>query len=78
MFKKPNFGLIISTQGIQIDPQKVNTIFNWTQTTSFYYIRSFLGFYNFYQRFIKDFSKLAKPLTSLIKKDTLFDWSLAC
>ena len=61
-----------------MDPQKVNTILDWAQPTSLRYVRSFLGFCNFYQRFIRDFSKLAKPLTSLTKKDTPFDWSSAC
>ncbi len=61
-----------------MDPQKVNTILDWAQPTSLRHVRSFLGFCNFYQRFIRDFSKLAKPLTSLTKKDTLFDWSSAC
>ena len=71
-------GLIISTKGIQIDPQKVSTILDWAQPTSLRHIRSFLGFCNFYRRFIRDFSKLAKPLTSLTKKDTPFDWLSAC
>ena len=61
-----------------MDPQKVSTIFDWAQPTSLRHIRSFLELCNFYQRFIRDFSKLAKPLTSLTKKDTPFDWSSAC
>ena len=45
-------GLIISTEGIQMDPQKVSTILNWAQPTSLRHVRSFLRFYNFYRRFI--------------------------
>ena len=71
-------GLIISTKSIRMDPQKVNTIFDWAQPISLRHVRSFLGFRNFYQCFIQDFSKLAKPLTGLTKKDTPFDWSSAC
>ena len=71
-------GLIISTEGIQMDPLKVSTILDWAQPTSLRHIRSFLGFCNFYRRFIRDFSKLAKPLTGLIKKDIPFNWSLVC
>ena len=71
-------GLIISTKGIQMDPLKVSTIFDWAQPTSFRHVRSFLRFCNFYRRFIRDFSKLAKPLTGLTKKDIPFNWSLAC
>ena len=55
-----------------MDLQKVGIILDWTQLTLFHYIRSFLRFCNFYQYFIQDFSKLAKPLTSSIKKDTTF------
>ena len=61
-----------------MDPQKVNTILDWAQPTSLRHLRSFFGFCNFYRRFIQEFLKLAKPLTSLTKKDTLFDQSPAC
>lgn len=61
-----------------MDPQKVNTILDLAQPTSFRYVRSFLGFCNFYHRFIRDFSKLAKHLTSLTKNGTAFDRSSAC
>ena len=46
------FGLIVSTEGIRIDPPKVSTILNWARPTSLRHIRSFLGFCNFYRRFI--------------------------
>ena len=72
------FGLIVSTEGIQMDPQKIQTILDWAQPTSLRHVRSFLGFCNFYRRFIRDFSKLAKPLTGLTKKDAPFDWTSAC
>ena len=61
-----------------MDPQKVQTILNWAQSTSLWNIRLLLEFCNFYQRFIWDFSKLAKPLTSLTKKEISFDRTLAC
>ena len=61
-----------------MDPLKVSTILDWAQPTSLRHVRSFLGFCNFYRRFIRDFSKLAKPLTGLTKKNIPFNWSLAC
>ena len=67
------FGLIVSTEGIRMDPHKVNTILDWARPTSFHHVRSFLGFCNFYRHFIQDFSKLAKPLICLTKKDIPFD-----
>ena len=66
-------GLIISTKGIQMDPQKVSTIFDFAQPTFFRHVRLFLRFCNFYRRFIRNFSKLVKPFTSLTKKDIPFD-----
>ena len=71
-------GLIVSTEGIRMDPHKVSTILDWARPTSLRHVRSFLGFCNFYRRFIRDFSKLAKPLTGLTKKDIPFDWTSAC
>ena len=71
-------GFIISTKDIEIDLHKVSTILNWAQPTSLHHFRSFLGFWTFYQRFIWDFFKLAKLLTSLTKKDTPFDWLSTC
>ncbi len=60
-----------------MDPKKVQTILNWAQLISLRHIRLFFEFYNFYRQFIRDFSKLAKPLTGLTKKDAPFDWTLA-
>ena len=71
-------GLIVSTEGIRIDPHKVSTILDWARPICLCHVRSFLGFCNFYWRFIWDFSKLAKPLTGLTKKDIPFDWTSAC
>ena len=71
-------GLIVSTEGIRIDLHKVSTILDWARSTSFRYVRSSLGFCNFYRRFIRDFSKLGKSFTGLTKKDIPFDWTSAC
>ena len=70
--------LIVSTEGIQMDPHKVSIILDWARPTYLRHVRSFLGFCNFYRRFIRDFSKLAKPLTGFTKKDIPFDWTSAC
>ena len=55
-----------------MDPAKVNTIINWPLIINVKDVQSFLGFTNFYRRFIYKYSKLAAPLTNLTKKNVLF------
>ena len=71
-------GLIVTTKGVKMDPKKVDTVVNWPQPANVKDIQSFLGFANFYRRFIYGFSKLASPLTALTKKGTPFEWSDKC
>jgi hypothetical protein len=60
-------GLIISSNGVEMDPNKVNTIVEWGLPYNVRDIQSFIGFCNFYRRFIKDFSRIARPLIELTK-----------
>lgn len=62
-------------KGLQMDPRKVESIKNWEIPKSVKAVRGFLGFANFYRRFIKNFSKEVAPLIELTKKDTLFRWN---
>jgi transposase InsO family protein len=62
-------GFIISTDGIEVDPEKVSTIQRWEMPTTVRGIQSFLGFCNFYRRFIKDYSRIARPMSRLTGKD---------
>ena len=71
-------GLIIKEGQLSMDPVKLKGISEWPVPTTVKQVRSFLGFGNFYQRFIQKFSKLALPLNNLLKKDTQFDWTPAC
>ena len=68
----------ISPNGIEIDKAKVEIIENLPPPNSIRAIRSFLGHVGFYKRFIKDFSKISKPLSNLLIKDTLFIFSNEC
>jgi len=63
-------GLIVTTEGIKMDPKKVETIIHWPTLENVKDIQSFLSFANFYRRFIYGFSRLAAPLTSLTRKET--------
>ncbi len=66
--KTKYLGLIITTDGIQMDPDKVESIRAWRTPVSLKELQQFLGFANFYRRFIKGFSAIARPLTGLMSK----------
>jgi hypothetical protein len=59
-------GHVLSEGGISVDPTKVQEVMDWKTLTTVYEIRSFLGLAGYYHRFISDFSKIVKPMTSLL------------
>jgi hypothetical protein len=71
-------GHIITDGGIKVDPGKISEILNWKQHTDVSKIRSFLGLVGYYRRIIEGFSKIVKPLTSLLEKGKEFKWDEAC
>jgi hypothetical protein len=71
-------GHVLSANGFAVDPSKVKDILEWKPPTTVHHVRSFLGLAGYYRRFILDFSKLVKPITSLLKNDTKFTWSSRC
>jgi hypothetical protein len=71
-------GHTISKDGISVDPSKVQEVMDWKPPKSVHQIRSFLGLAGYYRRFIPDFSRIAKPMTKLLKKGVKFVWSEAC
>lgn len=71
-------GFIVEAgKGVRMDPAKVKSIVEWEAPTTVRGVRAFLGFANFYRRFIKNFSKLAAPLTELTRKNQRFEWTTA-
>lgn len=76
--KTKYLGLIISKDGIKMDLAKVKAIKNWSTPKHVKNVRAFVGFCNFYQQFIQNFSKIAGPLNSLTRKDVVFVWSVDC
>jgi transposase InsO family protein len=71
-------GFIITTDGIEADPEKTSVINQWQPPQSVKGVQSFLGFCGFYRRFIKDYGRIAKPLNRLTRKNQLFKFDLAC
>ena len=68
-------GLVIEEGKVSTDPVKVKGFADWLIPKSVKDVPSFLGFGNFYQKFIPKFSTLAAPLKNLLKKDTAFEWT---
>ncbi|GJZ38131.1 putative reverse transcriptase domain-containing protein [Tanacetum coccineum] len=69
-------GHVINSQGIHVDPSKIEAVNNWASPTTPTEIRQFLGLAGYYRRFIKGFSKIAKPLTELTQKNKNYHASI--
>ena len=71
-------GHLISPSGVCPDPTKTEKVATWPKPTSTRSIQQFLGFANYYQWFIKDFTQIAKPLHQLTERGIAFSWSKDC
>ncbi|GJR15080.1 putative reverse transcriptase domain-containing protein [Tanacetum coccineum] len=70
----PFLGHVIDSKGIHVDPAKIESIKDWASPKSPTEIRQFFGLTGYYRRFIKGFSKIAKPMTKLTQKKVKFVW----
>lgn len=68
-------GVIIIPGSIEMDPGKVDAIKDWPAPTKIKEMQSFLGFCNFYRRFIPSYSHLSRPLHDLTKKNSKWEWT---
>ncbi|GJW33100.1 reverse transcriptase domain-containing protein [Tanacetum coccineum] len=68
----------VSSAGLEVDKAKIDVISKLPAPTNIKGVRSFLGHASFYRRFIKDFSKIARPITKLLEKDTPFEFDDEC
>jgi hypothetical protein len=71
----PFLGHVIAPDGIAVIPSKVREVMEWVPQTSMSQVRSFLGLAGYYRRFILNFSKIAKPITELLKKSSKYIYS---
>lgn len=67
-------GFIVGVDGIEVDPAKVKAVKQWEEPHTVKGVQSFLGFCNFYRKFVPEYSRIARPLTMLTKKDQPFSW----
>ncbi|GKB22812.1 putative nucleotidyltransferase, ribonuclease H [Tanacetum coccineum] len=68
-------GHVIDSEGIHVDPDKIESIKDWASPKTPTEIRQFLGLAGYYRRFIEGFSKIAKPMTKMTQENMKFDWS---
>ena len=71
-------GYVISGEGIDVDPMKVEAIMEWNALTNVPKVCSFMGLVGYYRRFIEGFSKIANPIKELKKKNKKFVWTYKC
>src|SRR3954451_5283224 len=71
-------GHIVSKEGIAVDPSKVTAVTGWEPPKNVGEVWSFLGLAGYYRRFIEIYSKIAKPMTELLKNDKKYEWTEAC
>ncbi|KAL0549287.1 hypothetical protein IC582_013768 [Cucumis melo] len=71
-------GHVVSKAGVSLDPAKIEAVTGWTRPSTVSEVRSFLGLAGYYRRFVENFSRIATPLTQLIRKGAPFGWSKAC
>ena len=71
-------GHIISKNGVEVDPEKIEAVKSFPRPKKVKEVRSFLGLCNYYRKFVEGYSKLTSPLTKLLRKDAIFQWTDSC
>jgi hypothetical protein len=71
-------GHVLTAEGVVVDTAKIEAVKEWEQPRNVIDIRSFLGLAGYYRRFIENFSKIAEPMTNLLKKTNEFEWTPEC
>jgi transposase InsO family protein len=76
--KTKYLGFIVGEDGIEVDPEKISVLKNWQVPNTVRGVQSFLGFCNFYRRFIRNYGRIARPLVKLTRKNVPFKFDEAC
>ncbi|WMV08799.1 hypothetical protein MTR67_002184 [Solanum verrucosum] len=71
-------GHVVSTEGVKVDPSKIQAVVEWRPPKSPTKVRSFLGLAGYYRRFVKGFSIIASTLTRILQKEVKFIWDNKC
>jgi hypothetical protein len=66
---------VIGVQGVATDPSKIQVVKDWPTPTSVKQLRSFPGLAGYYRRFIRQYGVISRPLSDLLKKNILFQWT---
>jgi hypothetical protein len=76
-YETPFLGFIVNGKGLSMDPEKAKVIVDWPRRTSRKEVQQMLGLWNFYRRFIHNFSAIVSPITDLLQQDVKFKWGEA-
>ena len=69
-------GVVIGPNGIEMEEGKVDGVLSWPEPKNVKDVRKFLGLANYYRRFIKDFTRVARPINMLTRKDVKWQWGV--
>jgi len=69
-------GVVIGPNGIEMEKEKVDRVLSWPELKNMKDVRKFLGLTNYYRRFIKDFTQVARPINVLTRKDVNWQWGV--